>query len=85
MFVTSDIPSYSLPVLNVKIPEKPISRRILQKESGSIYCELKEALTYILKNHATGFYRNEDKFHWAQRYFIMKLHIDRKLILMAIC
>ena len=41
MLLTSDIPSYDLPLLNVKIPEKPLSRRLMDKDTGPIYDQLK--------------------------------------------
>ena len=58
MLLTSDIPSYFLPGLNMKIPEKPLRK------------ELKQILKYILQNDDTMFHRNEVEFQWAQRDFL---------------
>ena len=62
MFLTSDMPSYNLPDLNVKIPDKLLSRRILDEDTGLIYGKLQHTLTYMLQNHDTQFYKKEDKF-----------------------
>ena len=59
-----------LPSLNIKIPEKPLSIRIWDKETSQINVELKQKVTYVLKNHNTEFYRKEEEFQWAQRDFI---------------
>ena len=37
LLLSSDNPSYHLPGLNVKIPQKPLSRSILDKETGLIH------------------------------------------------
>ena len=70
MLLTSDIPAYELQGLNVKIPKKPVNRRILDRESGQIYGELKHILTCMLNNHDTEFYRDEEEFQWSKRDLI---------------
>ena len=39
-FLTSDVPSYDLSGVNFKIPDKPLSRRILDEDTDQIYREL---------------------------------------------
>ena len=43
--LTCDVPSYDLPGLNVKIPEKPLSRKVLMKDISPINSKLKQTLT----------------------------------------
>ena len=50
MLLTSDIPLYDLQYLNVKMSNKPLTRRILDKDMSSIYGELELSLSYKLKN-----------------------------------
>ena len=64
MLLTSDIPSRDLQGLNVKIQEKPLSTRMLDIESGPINCEFVQTLTYMVKNHDTEFYRNEEEWEF---------------------
>ena len=49
----SDIPSYYLPGLNVKIPEKPLNSQMLEMDSGPVHGEFKQTLTYMLKSTDT--------------------------------
>ena len=44
------IPSYDLLGLNVKIADKPLTRRILDKDTGLIYGEHEHTLTNMVKN-----------------------------------
>ena len=37
MFLTSEIPSYNLSGLNIKIPDKPLNRRILDEDTRPLY------------------------------------------------
>ena len=67
MILTSDIPSHDLPCLNVKFPDRPLGRCILDKDSGSNYGELEQTLINILDSHRTEFNRKEEKSQWAQR------------------
>ena len=62
MLLTSCIPSYDLPGLNVKISEKTLRRRILNKKKSPIYNDLEQMLTYMLQNDNIRFYRNEEVF-----------------------
>ena len=48
MLLTSDNPSYNLPGLNIKIPEKPLNRQKLDKDSRLFYGVLKQTLTHML-------------------------------------
>ena len=47
MLLTSDIPNYSLPGVNVKIPDKPLSIGILEEDIGLIYGELKQTCKHV--------------------------------------
>ena len=67
MFLTSDIPSYDLPGLGVKILDNPQNRRILDEDTGTIYDELEQTLKYMLQNPHTKLYRNEEKFEGAEK------------------
>ena len=69
MLLASNIPSYYLPDLNVKMPDMPLSRRILKEVKDLIYCELKHTLAYMLQHDDTDFYRNKEEFQWAQKDF----------------
>ena len=60
---TSDIPSYELPGLNVKIRDKSLSSHILHKGSRSIYGELEHILTYMLKRQEIGLYQMKKNFN----------------------
>ena len=53
-----------------QIPEKLLSRRILDKEAGLIYNDFKQTLTYMLDNQDTDFYRYKCEFQWAERDFM---------------
>ena len=44
MLLTPDIPFYDLPGPEVKVLDKPLSRQILGKDSGTIYGELEWTL-----------------------------------------
>ena len=57
MLLTSDVPFYDLPCLNVKILDKPLRRWILDKDSGPIYGNVKQNLIDIAKNQNTEFYK----------------------------
>ena len=57
MLLTSDILLYDSPGLEVKIADKPFNKHILDKDSGSIYSELKPSLTYMLENQDKKFYK----------------------------
>ena len=46
MLLTSDVPSYDLPGLHVKIPNQTQSRKILERDTGPIYGELKQSYIY---------------------------------------
>ena len=67
----SHIPSPNLLDMNVKIPEKQLSRRILDKKTGPIYGELKRALSYMLQNDDTKSNRNEKVFQWLHTTFLI--------------
>ena len=58
MLLTSDIPSYYLSGLNVRFPEKPLYRRILDKEMSQICGELKQTFSYMLNNQDPEFYKD---------------------------
>ena len=64
--LTFSIPSFDLPGPNVKIPEKLLRRRILDKNMGPIYSELKYTLACSLPHHDIMLTRNKDKFQWTQ-------------------
>ena len=49
ILLTSDIPLYNLPHLDVKIPNRPLNRPKLDKDFGLIYFEPGETLTYMLE------------------------------------
>ena len=57
MSLTSDMPSYDLPEINVTVPNRPLSRFIIYKDSHPIYSEWTQ--TYMLENQDTELYRNE--------------------------
>ena len=59
MLLTSDIPSDNLPGLNAKILGKVFSRRLLDKDMGLIYSELRKTLIYMLQHDDSEFYRNK--------------------------
>ena len=59
ILLTSNSPLYDLPGLDVKIPEKSLTRRILDKKMGQINDELEQILTYSLQNDYTEFLRKE--------------------------
>ena len=63
MLLTSYIPYFTLPGLNVKLLRKPMSRWILDKDTGSIY----KQITYMLQKDDTKLYRNEKMYQWTQR------------------
>ena len=65
MLLTSDIPAYNFPCLNVIMLEKLQKRKIMNKESSQIDGENEKTLTYMLKNHNTMFYKNKEEFQWA--------------------
>ena len=65
MLLTSDVPSYNSPCLNVKVPDKPFRRWILDKDTSPMYSEHKQTLTYMSQNDDTEFYRNEEEFQWT--------------------
>ena len=59
MLPISDVPSYNLLSLNVKIPEKPLNRGIPSKKGSPDYGEWEKILTYMLRSHDTmGMKRN---------------------------
>ena len=47
MLLTSNIPLYDFLGLNDKILDKPLTRKILDKDTGSIYSKHKQTLTYV--------------------------------------
>ena len=49
------ISSYDLPGINVKIQEEPLTRRVLDKDTGLTYNKLDQTLTYMLKIDDTEF------------------------------
>ena len=67
MLLTLNIPLYSLPGLNVRMPDKPLTIRLLDKDTGPIYGEVKQKLTHTLKNNDTEFYGNEEEFQGVQK------------------
>ena len=69
MFFTSGILSYNLPGLNVKLLDKPLSRRILDMDMGPITVNSNRHL-HTLQNHDAELYRNEEEFQWAHRDFL---------------
>ena len=50
MLLTSDFPSYELPGLDVKIPDRLLSRCMLDSGSGLMYGKLKQTVTFMLEN-----------------------------------
>ena len=60
MSLTSDVASYDLPCLNIKIPEKLLGRRMLEREAGPICSELEQTPAYLLDSKDTEFYWNEE-------------------------
>ena len=80
MLMTSNIPSYNLPGLNVKIPDKSLSRRKLEKDTGPIYCKPEQTLTYMSQHEFTelyrSIYRSKEEFQWAQRDFLIYIMKD---------
>ena len=63
MSLTSDIPSYEIPGVNVKIPDRQLSRHIFDKDFGSMYGEPEQTVTCMLKNQDTKGYRKERNFN----------------------
>ena len=53
MLLISDNPSNDLPGLNVKIPKRPLSTPMLDKDSRPIY-KLKQTVTNMLENQDKG-------------------------------
>ena len=53
--LTSDIPSYDLLGVNIKILDKLLQSHILDKDSGSRYTDPVQSLTYMLDNQETDF------------------------------
>ena len=72
--LTSDIQSYDLLGLNVKTPDRPLSKCIPDKDSGPTYGEFKWILTYMLEDQGTELCRNEEEFQLAQRYFVTNMN-----------
>ena len=70
MLFTSDIPSYTLPGLNIKCPDKTLSRQIVDNNSYSIYGDLMHTLICMLENQGTTFYRYAEEFRLSQRDFV---------------
>ena len=62
MLLTSEIPSYDLLCINVKIPEKPLSRQIQDKYSNPIYDAFVQTLRYTLNSIDIRFCGNEEEF-----------------------
>ena len=75
MLLTSDVPSHDLPGLNV--PYKPFSNHILDEDSGLVYDEHEQTLTYMLESKQVEFYRKKEEFHWAQRDFVTYMKEDK--------
>ena len=70
MLLTVDILSCEIPGLTIKSQDKPPSRCIQNSDSGPVYGELKQTLTYMFDNQQTNFSTSEKEFQWAQRDFI---------------
>ena len=69
--LTSNIPSYNLSGLNVKIPDKPFNTQTLDKEYGPINSALEQTETHLLESQGMDFYRNQEKPLWEQREFVI--------------
>ena len=59
VILSSDFSLYHLPGLNVKIPNRPLSRCMIDKDSVTNYGELEEILIYMLENQETGLFRSK--------------------------
>ena len=62
ILMTSDIQSYNFPGLNYQMSDKPLSKSILDKDSGLMYGELHQTLAYMAQNDDTEFHGNEEGF-----------------------
>ena len=64
VLLNSDSSTCGLQGLTLKMPEKPQSRRILDKESGPIFGDPAQTLTHLFK------ICNTEEFQWTQKDFI---------------
>ena len=70
MLLTSDILSYQYTGINIKILDKPLSRKFLDKDMGPIYCEPEQTLAYMIQDDDTKLHRNEEDYQWLHRDFL---------------